>query len=171
MVFKISGSFSCYFLPDDELEYVADINKDFKVSNTDIYISSFIITPSLFPELLNAAQNGCNIRILHDKTQWNKDQKERFSKLLATDNVEIVLAISTAQDEDSNTGYHTMHDKTVLIDTSKSVIYTGSTNFTFSGSQQVNRLFRFSNKTFRDNYLDDFNEVWEFSKKYTKQKL
>lgn len=166
-----------YFLPMDANKLVDDINQDLLNATNDVQsqvlISSFVFTPSLFPSLLTLAKKGIAIYVLHDKTQWGKDVKKRFKPLIDA-GVDVVLASSDVKENLTNPRsrkYNTLHDKTLVVNAANPIIWTGSMNFTYRGTLQENKMVRFSSLYWRDTFANRFGYLWDWCQDNVSQKL
>lgn len=130
-----------------------------------VYAIAFIFTnSSLLKQLLTLQKAGVPVHILHDLSQWNSDQLHRFTPLIQA-GCDLTLATSTYPDSQTKEGYDACHEKSLLINLPfKPTVYTGSANFTANGYQQVGDVAKFSDKVWRDNFINRFQQLRAFSR-------
>lgn len=118
----------------------------------DIAIYNFD-NPAIAESLTQAKHRGLHIRVLVDETKANKQKVEQIVSLLKIADIPVRLHASEK-----------MHLKMTIMDQTTLII--GSFNYTdASVNENVEQLFKISNRTEAQKWTAIFNELWDFSQK------
>lgn len=127
--------------PDERLAAAIDEAR----LSVDVAIYS-MSAESIRDALLRAHRRGVTVRIVMESTTMERSAPQR----LMTAGIEII----------GDRRESLMHNKFVIID--RAEVWLGSMNFTKSGAyQENNNLVRIRSKRITENYLTEFNEMFE----------
>lgn len=144
------GSFETIFTdPDGYEETLERVLELIDAADNSIYLACYGLDLTDISEaLINAHNNDIQVRVVCDNSSYSSDPSYCFRDM-QNQGIEI------AYDYDDNIS----HNKTIIIDSS--IVWTGSTNFTYNGFfLNNNNVIIINSSEVAEAYIDDFSQMF-----------